>query len=438
MTNKALFRTRAFAVVAVAGTAAISVAPVSAADLGGDCCVDLEERIAELEATAARKGNRKVSLTISGYIAQELTFWDDGRERNAYIHGIGPTQASHIKLNGQAVISPGWTAGYMMRIQDLNQNAFTGGPGGTVGMNQNNPRLDTGLNTQISMWYLQNKDLGKASVGRLPHAARSVAMHTDLSGTQIIDNYTFLAGFPQFILRSGNDLAPPVTWGNLAFCYFQNLPFGGDCNGIVMNGVRYDTPVYAGFSGAVSWGEDDFWEVAGRYSGEFAGFKVSLGVGYSESTDERTTGPAVLVRKQTDFFQAGGYVQHTASGIFLHGAYGYEDNNDQLLINGATALDGEHWHVKGGIRQKWTPIGTTILYGHYAEYYDQLGPAALNLGATSSTLTRYGGGVAQEIDAAAMTLYLKYQRYEGDVTGAPALEDLQDLDLLTIGGLINF
>ena len=31
-----------------------------AADLGGDCCGDLEERIAELEATTARKGNRKV------------------------------------------------------------------------------------------------------------------------------------------------------------------------------------------------------------------------------------------------------------------------------------------------------------------------------------------------------------------------------------------
>ncbi len=32
-----------------------------AADLGGNCCADLEERVAELEATTARKGNRKVS-----------------------------------------------------------------------------------------------------------------------------------------------------------------------------------------------------------------------------------------------------------------------------------------------------------------------------------------------------------------------------------------
>ncbi|HYD15838.1 MAG TPA: porin, partial [Hyphomicrobium sp.] len=85
-----------------------------AADLGGDCCADLEERIAELEATTARKGNRKVSLTISGYIAQEITAWDDGSESNVYIHGLGPTQASHVKFNGQATIVPGWTAGYLL------------------------------------------------------------------------------------------------------------------------------------------------------------------------------------------------------------------------------------------------------------------------------------------------------------------------------------
>lgn len=413
-----------------------SITPLAAADLGGNCCADLEERIAELEATTVRKGNRKVSVTISGYIAQELTYWDDGVESNAYLHGLGPTQTSHFKINGQAVIAPGWTAGYMLRIQDLTGNAFSSAPGRAI--NQNSDDFDSDPNIQISAWYLQSKNLGKVAVGRMPHAARSVAMHTDLSGTQIIDNYTFLAGFPQFILRSGNDLNPPVTWGNLGFCYYQNLPFGGDCTGIVMEGIRYDTPVFAGFSAAVSWGEDDFWEVAGRYNAEMAGFKVSLGIGYSESTDENTTGPIVLRRKETDFFQAGGYVQHMATGLFLHGAYGYEDNNDQTLINGATALDGEHWHVKGGIRQKWLPLGSTVLYGHYAEYYDQLGPAALNLGATASTLTRYGGGIAQEIDAAAMTIYVKYQRYEGDVTGAPALENLQDLDLVSVGGLINF
>ncbi|HRY07757.1 MAG TPA: porin, partial [Hyphomicrobiaceae bacterium] len=59
--------------------------PASAADLGGDCCADLEERIADLEATTARKGNRKVSLTVSGQVNHAVVFWDDGRENNVYV-----------------------------------------------------------------------------------------------------------------------------------------------------------------------------------------------------------------------------------------------------------------------------------------------------------------------------------------------------------------
>ncbi len=180
------------------GLTAAGTSMANAADLGGDCCADLEERIAELEATTVRKGNRKVSLTISGYIAQEITVWDDGQESNTYIHGLGPTQASHIKLGGQAIIAPGWTAGYLLRIQDLTGNAFSGG---TAGVSQSTSTRNDNLNTQMSYWYVQSKELGKVSVGRLAHAAKSAGMFTDLSGTQIIDNYTFLDGFPNFRLR---------------------------------------------------------------------------------------------------------------------------------------------------------------------------------------------------------------------------------------------
>ena len=57
--------------------------PAGAAD-PGDCCADLEARIAELEATTARKGNRKVSVVISGTINQSALTWYDGKESNVY------------------------------------------------------------------------------------------------------------------------------------------------------------------------------------------------------------------------------------------------------------------------------------------------------------------------------------------------------------------
>lgn len=404
-----------------------------AADLGESCCADLEERIAELEATTARKGNRKVSLTISGYVAQELTVWDDGSEGNAYIHGLGPTQASHFKLNGQATIASGWTAGYMLRIQDLAGNAFSGG---ADAINQVNGTKNDNLNTQMSFWYLASKDLGKVSVGRLAHAAKSAAMFTDLSGTQIIDNYTFLGGFPQFRLRTADGALSPLTWGQLGFCYTQGVPLGGDCNGIVMNGVRYDTPTFGGFTASASWGQDDFWEVGLRYAGEVAGFKLAFGAGYTEMTDEVISSPvAVQTSKDSHFFQVGGYAEHLATGLFVHGAYGNEDNNETVLANGFVEPNSEHYYVKAGIRKAWLPLGATVVYGDYAVYLDQLGPAALAAGATSSEFERLGGGIAQEIDAAAMTVYVKYQHYQADVDG---LADLEDADFVSFGGLISF
>ncbi len=361
--------------------------------------------------------------------------WDDGTESNVYIHGLGPTQASHVKFNGQATIAPGWTAGYMLRIQDLTGNAFAGGDNA---INQLNGSNNGNLNTQMSFWYLQSESLGKLSVGRLAHAAKSAGMFTDLSGTQIIDNYTFLAGFPQFRLRTSSGELSSLTWGQLGFCYTQGAPLGGDCNGIVMNGVRYDTPTFAGFSASASWGEDDFWELAARYSGEIAGFKVAAGVGYTSMTSETTSFVVPADHKDSEFFQAGAYVQHLATGLFLHGIYGNEDNNGTALTSGRLEPDSDHYYVKAGIRRKVLPLGATIVYGDYARYNDQLGPAAINMGATSSTLERIGGGIAQEIDAAAMTVYLKYQHYQADIDGISDLDNLEDADFVSFGGLINF
>src|SRR5512138_128495 len=86
-----------------------------AADFGGNCCADLEERIAELEATTARKGNRKVSLTLSGWISQAVFWWDDGREKNVYV-GTNSLEQDRFKFTGEAKIDKTWSAGYTLEI----------------------------------------------------------------------------------------------------------------------------------------------------------------------------------------------------------------------------------------------------------------------------------------------------------------------------------
>ncbi len=111
----------------------LTAGSASAADLGGNCCADLEERIAELEATTARKGNRKVSLTISGWVGEQVMYWDDGLEKNAYVTGLGTTLATNVKFTGQATIMPGYYAGYVIHSEMQDSDSLTISQGNSTG-----------------------------------------------------------------------------------------------------------------------------------------------------------------------------------------------------------------------------------------------------------------------------------------------------------------
>src|SRR5215510_9046200 len=90
--------------------------PAKAADLGGGCCADLEERVAELEATTVRKGNKKVSVTISGWVVKLGTWWDDGHETNFYVGDKHTTLSSNIEVKGTATITPSWATGNTLEL----------------------------------------------------------------------------------------------------------------------------------------------------------------------------------------------------------------------------------------------------------------------------------------------------------------------------------
>lgn len=420
----------------------LTAGSASAADFGGNCCADLEERIAELEATTARKGNRKVSLTISGWVAEQVMWWDDGFESNVYVGGIGTTLASHFKITGQATISPGWTAGYVLHIE-----AFSNEP---LAWNQNTPdAVFGGIGLLQSFWFVKSDHLGKVSVGKQSHASDNTAILVDGSGSLVPANWVLFDNAGFFLRTAGggtvaNGGGGDATWGDLGFCQQIGAGIGGDCNGVPGNVVRYDSPTYAGFSVSASWGEDDMWDVAARYAGEFSGFKVAAAAAYSENTDEGFVGAVPGGgRREVGYFQVGGYIQHVPTGLFVYGAWGQEDNHDvdvDPLGNGGNAAenysDGDHWYVKAGLRERWTPLGHTVVYGEYAERNDMLNPLVTDQqDAGGAKMEQYGVGIVQEIDAAAMSMWLSYKHFEGEIDGGPALEDF---DLVKFGALINF
>ena len=65
----------------------------------------------------------------------------------------------------------------------------------------------------------------------------------------------------------------------------------------------------------------------------------------------------------------------------------------------------DHWMVKGGLRERWNPLGHTVLYGAYETTSDRDQHWSCER-ESLATVRQWGIGAVQEIDAAAMSLWL--------------------------------
>lgn len=444
----------------VMGLGGIAATGANAADLGGNCCADLEERIAELEATTARKGNRKVSLEIYGQVNEAVLFWDDGGESDAY-QVTNDNARTRFGFKGKAKIDKDWEAGYRLEIgiRTANSKRFT-----QTNDEGDDNAVDVGLDLRDSYWYLKSKSLGGVSVGQQASATDAIT-EANLTQTKDFSKYSDVedTGLGLF-LRSANN-------GGLSALTFRRLVGdGGDQPGEGerrFNSVKYESPTFAGFSASAAWGENDFWDIGLRYAGEFGGFKVAAGVGYLEITDAPETKTECASRGVANekCSQFGGSVSviHDATGLFVNVAAG--EKTDDVLDTvprfvGTNADDSQtFWSIQAGIERKFFDLGKTTIYG---EYYDYQG-GAINRGVTAADavndlgasaaiwntgLNVYGLGFAQGIDAAATVLYISYRHVEGDLTlrqqvggvatGALSNADLEDVDLVLTGAIIKF
>jgi hypothetical protein len=407
-----------------------------AADLGGNCCADLEERIAELEATTARKGNRKVSLTVSGWVSNQVVHWDDGVESNTYVTGLGTAFASNVHFTGKAQISKDLSAGYVLHLEAIDSDVYTTNQNTPVG-----PAAMTGSANSVqvlySYWFLKSEQLGQLNVGKIDQADDNVVVALDASGTLAA---AYWVGYDVFGFNVRGNFAPneSMIWGNASSCRgWGGGP--GDCDGLPRMQVRWDSPVFAGFSASASWGEDDEWAVQGRFMNTVGSFKINAAVAYGETNDTNLGAPPGGTFEYT---QAGLYVEHMPSGWFAIGGYGHLD---QRGFNPQNNPATDTWYVKSGVRLKLTPIGATI---PYAEYLGANNSAAItNNGGTpddatddvtsvvrGSSTSWWGLGVVQEIDAAAMSVWLRYRDHSVDVPGV----DTKDMTTVVGGAMINF
>jgi len=415
------------AVAAALLLASVAWTPARAADLGGDCCADLEERVAELEATTARKGNRKVSLKVSGWVNQAVFFWDDGHESNTYV-GTNGLEQDRFRFTGEADIAKGWSAGYILEIglNGADSKAFS----------QTSTGSKNDLTVRKTAWFIKSDQLGKVTVGRFDTATYHLIDNVDTLLTRNVSDYeASVVGIGAFKTRIKGvpGAATGPTWTSI-LGGFQNGSPGQDA---LRDVVRYDTPTFAGFTASAAWGEDDQWDIALNYRNTLGDVLVNGAIGYGESTDpgiNKGQCSAPGTTGDCQWWGISGLIQHVPTGIYVYGGYG----STEVDLNPGVVADDESnsWYVQAGIERKWLPLGKTNIFGEYRK--DDVG---LSAAANSSDLEFWAAGIAQNIEAAELTLYAVYRHYDGEFEGRGAFaghNDLEAFDLVITGGKINF
>ncbi len=417
------------ALIAIGATALVAVmghTPAKAADLGGDCCADLEERVAELEATTVRKGNTKVSVTLYGQLNKDVVFWDDGAEKNSYTVDNN-YESSRFGLKGSAKISGDWTAGYRLEIemtqaqsQKLNQ------------FDDNNATDPLGaFNVRHDFVYVNNKNWGEVRLGLTATPIYNITKDTnvsDLEDTMHSDNrmmqgfYLRSTGFDNAEGLSGfgpnqGSKSQKLRWQDISHCYNSANAFVCSTR---KNGVAYWTPNWEGFSASVGYFSDREWGAALRYKKEWGeAFEVGAGVGYSDVSDERyengggglANGPSPVpgdlnrftyFQRDVQDWAGSASIKHKPTGLFAFTAFSFSDTNDTNTQHAGvfthTSDPGmSAWDVEFGIQRKmpWFGLdkfGETSFWGGLSNINNGLGAVSVGsaIGGTSPNGSNFG------------------------------------------------
>ena len=188
---------------------------------------------------------------------------------------------------------------------------------------------------------------------------------------------------------------------------------------------------------------------------------------------------------------------HVPSGLFVYGLYQREQNdgtqwktpvfngnpflthNFKARLADSAANENDVWYIKAGIKRAWMAAGATVLFGEWGRYEDQFTglcgapgasqkatasstptgtssattlfaarlcrSASLQSGqfkgqvllrdaaVTGSTVDRWGLGVVQEIDSAAMHVFARWQHLDLDLSATTFVPSRSTTTALLLG-----
>ena len=377
----------------------------------------------------------KADLSISGWINEAMTYWDDGQGSSVnQISDNGTTLGSRITFAGsQDLLEGKMNAGFEVILEpQSNQTPL-------LSANQDNIRTFNGgdINALGHNLFVGGK-WGKVTVGLQSMPTDNIAVLGDPSGT-IWSGISPVFRFNGFLIRGVGAGATNTTWGQFLQCLtVPGLGIGLDCNGVYRNGFRYDLPTFGPVSVAAGYANTDIYDIAAKYNDTLGGrYNTMLNLGWARNAKGGTNASVTGVGTSSDVFQVQGGLMDSNTGLFGTVAYQKEKADDTTPGAGD---DTDAIYLKFGIKKNWFGFGDSAVYFEYGSYNDQFGIGNVD-GVTGSEVRRLGGSVEQNFGSA-LQIYGKFENLNLDVEGNANAQALyggaEDLNSFTLGFVYFF
>jgi hypothetical protein len=398
---------------------------------------DVDARVTEMEESAARTGNEKVTLAISGWVSRMALFWDDGGDRDVYLVN-NVASRTRVAFSGATKISRGLTAGYFLSL------GFDDSASNDV--NQFITDDNEGVQLRHSAWWIRSSQFGTATLGLTSTATDNIILK-DVGGIMPGSaNIATIGG--SFIVRRADryDPAGAALVTNGVDTTLNDFAAGASVDTLRRNIIRYDAPRLRGLWGnvdmSVAWGEDDFFDAAVEHGINYRDWKFRFGAGYLHDTSEARFDPAhpEYFRDRREY-KGSASILHIPTGLFATAAYVhrtfhglestdspapgtvYGENTAGIVTPpGTNRPPIDYLYSAFGLRRQYWSIGDTSMYGEYAQVEDAITGLheARMSEVTDSSLQMFGAAICQDIDDAAMDVYAGFRIYKFDAKGAVA------------------
>ena len=381
---------------------------------------NLQNRLDQLESQQAappvipkkvvRNSKSNVTLTLSGQVNRVSFFADDGFD-DGFFNSDNENSSTRWRVVGTAKINKDWSAGLKIESdfgQTNNSDSVVIDQDGSAGTS-----ID---HRQLNVWF-KNKNFGKLTLGKTDTVSNNITQ-IDLSGTGVVQ-YSGLQDIGgSLVFRNSATGASVVKvsagstqTGDGVYSQFDGLSR--------RNVIRYDSPSLAGFTLSAGHVQGDAKDVALRYKANYkqAGLKVAAGVAYwqyGERDDDWEGG-------------VGGSISLLhSSGANITFSMGTTMRDDEIT----TRDDPVGFFVAPGWQFKANSLGKTNVAAFYAQS-DDLGTSSAPV---DNDFDSFGFAIVQNIDAAAVELFIFFRQYALDSPGT----DFDDINLGGFGARMKF